>query len=222
MKVGASIHRPSFSLSALVCFIIATSIWLFSSLNERYTYHLALPLTIETSAGFSWTEPPPAQLELQLEASGWNLIRISIIRPTIHFSAAELRESTVLDTHIFMRHIQTQLPGAAVVENANPAFIPLQTEAMMERKVPVWLALDVPDGYQLSSEYFQLRPDSITITGPAAEVSTITSCGTENLVIPASEGIHEGKAPLVYRKDLQYSAIVIAYKVELLPIDTAQ
>ena len=222
MKDGTSMHRPSFSLSALVCFFIATAIWLISSLNERYTYHIALPLILESRTGYVWTEPPPAYLELQLEASGWNLIRISLLRPVIHFSSAELSDQSVLDTHVFMRHIQTQLPGAAVVENANPAFIPLQTEAMMEKKVPVLLALEVPDGYQLSSEYFQLRPDYITITGPAAEVSTITSCGTENLVIPASEGIHEGKAPLVYRKDLQYSAIVIAYKVELLPIDTAQ
>ncbi len=220
MKVGAPHYKPSLSISALVCFVLATSIWLFSSLNDRYAYHVALPLSIESREGFVWSEPPPAELELQLEATGWNLIRISVIRPTIAFTATELKASTVLDTHSLMRFIQAQLPGAAIVENVNPAFIPLQKEAIMTKKVPVVLQYQNPEGFHVSRDNFRLQPDSIAITGPVLEVKNFSSCGTKNVVLSATEGIQEGTVAVATRLDLQYSAIAVAYKVELIPMDS--
>jgi hypothetical protein len=92
-----------------------------------------------------------------------------------------------------------EIPAGVEITQIAPATIPLQWADRAQRTLPVRPTIEghPGDGLMLSDE-LQVRPQVVTVTGPAPEISPLDHVTTDPIMIAGlSSGRHERRVPLM-------------------------
>lgn len=123
---------------------------------------------------------------LRFEARGWDLLFNShnLSRLALHYDMEEENELVIPDGQL-RSDILENLPSPRIkVVDVNYNELFLKLEKKMERKVPIVLIkkIEFSEGFNYS-DTLSIHPDSVTVSGPASLVETITFWKTDSLTL---------------------------------------
>lgn len=173
-----SIRTTIFSL------LLATALWCYVNLRTSYEIVTSIPLEVHVASGRSIENPLPQYLSVKLRATGWHLLNI------LYFGAGTKTVVNVDPRHKDYTFSEDELksgfsaPVRAEILEIQPQSISVRTGEVMQKKVPVLLALnvEVADGYTMVGVP-QYKPDSVTIRGNASLLQTINEWNTQKRLI---------------------------------------
>lgn len=159
-----------------VCVLLSVVLWLSLTLQEARMVTVAFPVeVVDVPRDQALTQRPPSTIQVQLEGTGMDLIRVVFNPSPVEVTAGDgsIDVEEALD---FPR------ANDARVVSVNPSTIRLQLEPRVERKIPVQPRIDV----QLASAYEliddpSLRPDSVTVSGAKSVVGSLTDWPTDSV-----------------------------------------
>lgn len=168
----------------MICIGIALLFWLLTKLSKTYPAEKEVTLRINTPEGKTFVEQPPQTLLVKLEGRGWELMFDYFTSPKIilryDLSQSELSElsETRLRTDISRRIAF----GNIGISELNTGDINLVLEDEDKKRVPIVLrdSITFAPGYHLTKPV-QLKPDSVTLTGPITALSNIDYWSTDSI-----------------------------------------
>lgn len=168
----------------MICIGIALLFWLLTKLSKTYPAEKEVTLRISTPEGKTFVEQPPQTLLVKLEGRGWELMFDYFTSPKIilryDLSQSELSElsETRLRTDISRRIAF----GNIGISELNTGDINLVLEDEGKKRVPIVLrdSITFASGYHLTKSV-QLKPDSVTLTGPITVLSNIDYWSTDSI-----------------------------------------
>lgn len=172
---GGDPHR---GMAIAVCVILSVVLWLSLTLQEQRMVTVAFPVEISgIPSDKALTAQPPSSVDVQLQGSGMDLLRLVFNPPTV-LAAAGKKALNVEES--------LNLPRAndARVQSVTPQSIDVKLEPRVKREVPVRPRLNV----QPSSAYElirppQIAPGSISVSGATSVVSDLTAWPTDSLTL---------------------------------------
>ena len=80
----------------LICLIMALFAWLIIKLNKEYSQNFIFPLTFQLQDHLTFAELPPTQINAQLRAKGWTLMRLGLRKKdTLTLSLSDFKIQTL-------------------------------------------------------------------------------------------------------------------------------
>jgi hypothetical protein len=172
----------------LFCLLLSTFFWLLTALSKEYSTSLSLPVEYTAlSDQFVLTSEPQKFLNLEVRGTGfqllgqqWSLddqrIEVDLNAAKPHYEeglyflkTTELRNKVIqkIDHDLSLRYI-------------SPDTLYFHTALRKSKKVPVVFDHDLTyaSGYRLRSD-FTVSPDSVTVSGPAYFIDSLTFIKTE-------------------------------------------
>ena len=161
----------------LFCIAVAFVVWyLFAGARELTTslsvpvQYRNIPKNIEISSNIV------EQVHLILRGPAPMLSRLSPPSSPVILDLAEVRGPGQTTFTIDRRNVS--LPTGVILERAIPAQIPVRTELMLERSVPVRPHMEhIPPESHIAS--LQVTPEYLTVAGPRTRVLTIDHVETD-------------------------------------------
>lgn len=169
------------------CIGIAAVFWLLQKMSLEYRYIIKVEATYtHNQDSVMLMYPLPAELQLEITATGWQLFRYGLMfqLPQVSIDMNDYRNSRILSLNTLRTSFTEQLSNRFQVESVFPAQIELEWQAQQTRKVPVRLieVVQIDPQYGLKGA-IQLTPDSVTVSGPYGVVDTITYLYTDTLIL---------------------------------------
>lgn len=175
----------------LVCLLIATVLWFLNALGKDYISTISYPVKyVNAPSKHFLANTPPAKFELKVEAHGFTLLRHKL---SLAFSPIILNISAItrdmegksgvynIRTENLVRRISDQVSKEISISEIRPEFIKLVLDSLITKKVPVKLNIKAEFKPQFYLEDpISASPDSVTITGPAMVLDTISLLNTES------------------------------------------
>jgi len=185
---GEDPHR---GMAIAVCVILSVILWLSLTLQEQRIVTVAFPVEIGgIPSDKALTEQPPSSVDVQLQGSGMDLLRLVFNPPTLSASAG--KKTLNVEESL-------NLPRAnnARVQSVTPQSIDVRLEPRVEREVPVRPRLNV----KLSSAYELIRPPrispgSISVAGATSVVSGLANWPTDSLTLTNVRDTMQTTVPL--------------------------
>ncbi|CAA6821452.1 MAG: Unknown protein [uncultured Aureispira sp.] len=171
----------------MICISIAFVFWLMTKLSYSYKDTVIVQLNYSTPEGKIFTNPPPNQLEVDIEGRGWDLLGFAFYNKErivdIPVAANEIRVISVTSLNA---KVLKSLPKARIL-NIHPETIKLQMEESATKMIPVVLEeqIRLAPLYQYVDS-IKIEPNEIEIKGPASVIRDIHEWKT-NVCIPAEE-----------------------------------
>ncbi|NUO01823.1 MAG: YbbR-like domain-containing protein [Saprospiraceae bacterium] len=170
----------------LSCMGIALFFWLLVKLSQTYRTTKEVYVSIRTPVNKTLSAPPPGNLAVQLQGTGWQLLGEHLAGKQIRvaYDAANSDQISISSGQL-RQDIQKKLSSAALrIIDVNCDQILIQLEDEIYKKIPLEVNahLDFASQYQLK-EPIHLQPDSILISGPATQLDGIHSWPTDSLVL---------------------------------------
>ena len=187
------IRRPRTrrSITFLVALAISSLLWLVTALNNpsNRMVELAIPVKYENLTGeYAFEKEPPHEIHVQLEASGFNLLRYSffphgdtirhfVTKDDIHNRRFEVSES------LMMQRVQQSIGTNSIIRWISPSNISIPFYRRSSKKVPIrqHLYTDVRSGFLLRS--ILMDPSVVEIFGTHAVLDTIKQIETEKITL---------------------------------------
>jgi hypothetical protein len=168
----------------MVCIGIAFVFWLFTKLSYVYRSTLTVELVYELPADKVLSSPPPSSLELDVEASGWELLRLHF-RSKKYIMDVSLSDNLPknLNSITIKGKIARQLPEDLTILELHPDLIQLVPEDLASKTIPIVLDNQVmlDEQYQFKDS-IAINPSAVRISGPASVVADIDSWITLPLI----------------------------------------
>jgi len=192
-----------------VCLLIAASLWFLNAMGKNYTTSLTYSVKyVNPPANLFLANTPPSKLELNVQAHGFTLLRHKL---AFSFSPVVLDLSVLSQTltpenntynvpsEELIRKIGVQVSKEITINSVSPQSISLVFDSLDSKTVPV-----LPDVELQFKPQFDLKgpvktePDSIKITGPAAQIDTIAALHTEALTLETLDKNLEKQVRIVH------------------------
>ncbi|MCX7880101.1 MAG: CdaR family protein [Ignavibacteria bacterium] len=167
-------------------FLIALSIWIFSILNAEYKFNLKVPLKIIHSEKFSLIGKIPNDLDVQILATGWQIINLSFF-PRTSSCIVKVEEFERIGDKVVITK-QDLIRGLNLAVNAEPldvvpGLLTLEIGTIVAKIVKV-----VPDVVIKPRENFIVeepivQPDMIVIYGQKELVDKIETWKTQQVIL---------------------------------------
>jgi hypothetical protein len=165
---------------------IALLFWIFIKLSQEYSAEKAIQFQVAIPEDKTLVSLPPKDMKIEMRGTGWDLLYD-------FFLASEIKiDYNLLEQDYFSRSrnqllsdIRTRLYSKGLdVRSLNYDGIQFQLDEKISKKVPVVLKakLEFAPGYQ-QQELAEIKPDSISITGPASLLDSISFWQTDSLVL---------------------------------------
>lgn len=181
-------QKPSFWKSdraiLMVCIGIAFVFWLFTKLSDVYRSTLTVGLVYEIPSNKVLSSPPPATLEIDVEASGWELLGLHF-RSKKYVIDVDLSDDTpkTLNAVTIKGKIARQLPEYVSILELRPDVIRLIPEALASKTINIILDNQIElDAQHQFKDSISIQPSRIKISGPASVVADIESWMTMPLI----------------------------------------
>lgn len=184
-------EEPQRGLVIATCVLLSLVLWLSLTLQEQRAVNVEFPVEVVGLAeGQALAERPPSTVQVRLQGTGMDLLRLAFNPPTIRVEAGggELDVEEAID-----------LPSAndAQVEGIQPRVIEVEMEPRVERTLPVRSRL----GIQPASTYEVidgpiLDPDSVTVAGATSVISSLEAWPTDSLVLENVQDTVRREVPL--------------------------
>lgn len=168
------------------CIGIALLFWLLVKLSQNYRMTKEVHISIRTPVNKTLSNPPPGNLVVQLQGTGWQLLGEHLAGKQVRVAYdAENTTQINISSGQLRQDIQKKLSSAALrIIDVNCDQILIQLEDEVYKKVPVALSarLGFAPEYQLKDS-IHMQPDSILISGPTTLIGNIQSWPTDSLVL---------------------------------------
>jgi len=170
----------------MICIGIALFFWLLVKLSQSYRMTKDVYISIRTPVNKALSNPPPGNIAVQLQGTGWQLLGEHLSGKQIRISYdAENTDQILINSGQLRQDIQKKLSsGALRIIDINLDHILIQLEEEVYKKIPVTLVADLnfaPE-YQLK-EPILLQPDSIVLSGPTTLIGSILTWPTDSLIL---------------------------------------
>lgn len=191
-----------FSMSTLGALLFATSLWVYTSLNDNYATRVEVPLVVQLPENRSPESSLPSTVSILAEDSGWNLFNlmyfnqrkvclIDLQNEATNNPVIEIEENTILKS---LRNLVT-----VKAEDVYPEKITIRTGPVITKKVPIKSRLDVsPDDNFITAKSIRFIPDSITIRGNRKVLQDLKHWPTE---LKRYDGLNKSFSDEVLLKD---------------------
>ena len=169
-------------------FLVASIlIWLLITLSKEYVTTITLPVTYKKLPQNKLLQATPIkEINLQVKATGFKLIRANILKKTIALNVNNLVKKSS-NLYYFLaknqkQNIQKQLISQVELQAILPDTIYLDLGSLASKKIPVKPILDISYhiGYDVL-ESIKITPDSLLISGPKSKVETIKAINLATL-----------------------------------------
>ncbi len=111
------------------------------------------------------------------------------------------------------------ITSAVEVVEINPTRLELVADLMVSKSVPVHLDWEGSPGEDMQFRNATVVPDQVTVTGFASDLESVDSISTVRIEVPAEGGeVAEGRARLIFPKELRASASSVSYELRFAPI----
>lgn len=165
----------------LVALLLAVVTYLNVYTDRPATMIVSFPIHVtDLPDSLSLSGPAPAVLQAELRGTAKQLIRLRVTEPPVKISLAGV------STGRYERALGPQdLPLPAGVElqvdrMVSPRTLELQVDRRVRRTVPVAARIEgVPAGGVLWDGRYEIRPNQVTVIGPAAAVAVLDSVAIE-------------------------------------------
>jgi YbbR domain-containing protein len=188
-------------LIKLASIAVALALWAFVNLGAREADRLLLvPLEFRNlPAQLTIVNPLPDSVSVRLRGPRTILGTVDERREQIRIDLSSVGTGTAsykMDPELL------NLPRGVSVMSISPAEVKLEIVRLVERALPVVanFAAAVPAGYRLVES--EIRPNLITVTGPAQRVEALRNVPTGPLHLPATSGNFEETVALERPADL--------------------
>jgi hypothetical protein len=234
------ISRQS-GLTMLFSFLLASALWFLVIINqEDHKSSFILPIHINNlPKNVDYLKPIPKEVEVSVEGFGVDLLVQHFQYQPDTVQLYYTPERDFLLTRDYFSQIIQKTPKSTDIKvlRVSPDTLPIQYEFRTQKKVRLFsrAILNLAPNVQLESAY-QIRPDSINISGPQSMLDTIEAWYTrqqevfvdeksKNVIIPVDtmEGIRvsPSSATLNMRTSLfTQKKVLISITISDLPEDT--
>lgn len=169
------------------CIVLAFGAWVLTMLSQNTPYMVKVALTYNNAPIRKSFKPLQADsVEVTTQGSGWDFL----------FSAMQLTNRSIpvslksLDNHNYvvlssqLSDIRKKWPGNEQIISFDPDTLYFDFTPRAVKKVPVQLQSKLTFAHQYSmSDRPLIKPDYITVTGPANVIANITSWKTDSLIL---------------------------------------
>lgn len=201
----------------LFCLFIAFILWLFNTLSDEHQDTIFVRLQYELAEDKISLTKLPAQAELQVVSTGWQLLKEQFRVRSLQINLAEYSVNAQLITNQHKNLFSAELPDDIAVTHIYPDTLNMQIENKQTIKVPVKMLFKgiVENHWEIDSLYY--FPDSITITGPESIVQQTTYWPTESITVFDLDSNLRGVAILKEGapSNITLSAAVVAYGIRV-------
>lgn len=170
----------------MICIGIALVFWILVKLSQVYRVWKPASLHVNVPKEMAFTKMPPNNLMLRFEARGWDLLFNShnLSRLALYYDMQEGNELIIPDGQLRSDILENLSSPRIKVVDVNYNELIFRLEKKMVRKVPIVLVkkIEFSEGFNYS-DTLSIHPDSITISGPASMVETITFWKTDSLIL---------------------------------------
>jgi len=169
----------------LVALLLAVLTYLNVYTDRPATMIVSFPIRVtDLPDSLSLSGPAPAAVQAELRGTAKQLIRLRVTEPPVKVSLAGVA------TGHYERALGPQdLPLPTGVElqvdrMVSPRTLELQVDRRIRRTVPVAARIEgVPAGGTLWDGSYEIRPNQVTVIGPAAAVAKLDSVRTETISV---------------------------------------
>lgn len=169
----------------ILCVVIAFIFWLITKLSYSYKDSIKVQVDYLVPEGKVFTYPPALELEVFIEAKGWELLGyvFSSQKRDVEIEVLENEIRTISSISLTNKIIDL-VPDASIL-NIVPENLQIQTENKARKIIPVLLdqQIRLAPLHQFADTVL-LQPSSIEIEGPASVIRNINQWKT-NVFIPA-------------------------------------
>ena len=166
--------------------LAALVFWGSIRLSDRYTHVETIDLEYVLPVGTTFAQDPPATVEASVTATGWDLLRETLLRGNrrIRIDSVDIRSNP--DGIIELRREMGKAfrgKGLQVDAIANPRIV-VRTEAIASKTVPLVLRSSIGYAVGFSAAGAPLLDfDSVLVTGPRSRVRQLESWSTDSLTL---------------------------------------
>ncbi len=172
----------------LFAFLISMSLWIYSALNSQYTTFVKVPLKIILPEKFSLSGKIPYYLDVQISATGWQILNLSFISKgsycmlTISEYSIKKDKNITISKEDFLKNLQLEIN--ARVLDIIPNNLTIEVGVLTEKIVPIVSKVDI-----IPRENFtivgkpKLQPNYVVVRGLKEVLDQIEYWETENFAI---------------------------------------
>ncbi len=161
--------------------------WLLITLSKEYITTITFPIVYKNLPQNKLLQTSPIkEIDLQIKATGFKIIRSNFIKKPISLNANSLSQKSSRK-YFFLTgnqkiNIQKQLLSQVLLEEILLDTIYLELGSLTSKKIPVKPNLDIKYhvGYDILEE-ISIQPDSVIVTGPESQIEKITSLNLNSL-----------------------------------------
>jgi len=159
----------------MICIGIAFVFWLFTKLSYPFRSQVSIRVEYNLSKDKVLTTPAPELIDINIEASGWELLKFYFVKRkyTIDVDVSDNSPKT-LNAAALKAKLLSQFPENVSIIEITPDLIQFKPEDFAVKKVPV----KADNQLQLSAQFIlkdslKVFPDSVEVRGPASVVKGI-------------------------------------------------
>ncbi len=169
------------------CIGLALIFWLLIKLSKTFHSHSEVAIAYNIPVGKVFAKQPPAKVLATYTGMGWDLLSHTFRRQesNITINLSNQNNQTIYQSQIRNR-IKDKLSSKSIQITAlNYDYINIQLENEFVKKVPVQLdyKFEFEGTHYFYQDSIQLMPDSITLTGPKAQIDSISVWTTQKLLL---------------------------------------
>ena len=178
----------------LVFLLISTAFWFLNALRDDYLTNFTYPVRfINVPQNEIIVDGMHQKVDLKVKASGFSILRqrLNSSFVPVFYDISQMRRLVRNDQNMAyvlsrsqLGNVRDQLLVGMELVDINPDTLFLIMDQLMDRKVPVLLNGDIGFEKQfILADSVRFSPDSVTVTGPASIVDTISAVYSKHLVI---------------------------------------
>lgn len=199
--------------------------WLLITLSKEYITTITFPIVYNNLPNNKLLQTAPIkEIDLQIKATGFKIIRSNFMKKSISLSANNLLKKSNRK-YFFLTsnqkvNIQKQLLSQVSLEEILLDTVYLELGSLISKKIPVKPNLDINYhvGYDILDK-INITPDSIVITGPESQIEKINSINLKALKLQDIKSNFKQKVDIIKplgikNVKLNLNAITISGKVE--------
>lgn len=166
----------------LACMGIALLFWLLVKLSQDYRAEFSLELKYGIPEEKTFLFDPVEKIEAMVSGSGWDLLSNQFRSAGRVILEIKEVDDLMRGSNWLKARIRERLNGNLEVVDVNPEFIRIQLVEKRDKKVPIRLRrqFSFASGFHLK-ESPRITPDSVTITGPAPLLDTLSFWTTDSI-----------------------------------------
>jgi hypothetical protein len=169
------------------CLVLAFVAWALTMLSKTYPYTFKAALVYTNAPVHRSFRPLQADsVEVTVEGSGWNLLfsAMKLNNETIPVSLKGLHSKNLVDLNSQLATINDKWASNQKIKSFIPDTLYFDFSARLVKRVPIQLRANIKFERQFAfSGNPVLKPDYVTISGPAKVLDGITAWKTDSLIL---------------------------------------